>query len=98
MSTTTKKIIAWIAGVLLAAGVIGTTAYKVIVGETTTKDSLKQVATAAQQYATDTVTTVVKEKKNETKTIKQPNKVEEKTNVKVNEVKTEVKSTTEVKK
>jgi len=63
MSNTVKKIVAWIASILLAAGVIGITTYKVIVGETSTKDGLKQIATTAQQYASDTVGISTKDEK-----------------------------------
>lgn len=61
MNSTVKKIILWIAGVLLAAGVIGTTTYKLITGEETTKDALNKVSVSAQVYAADTVSQIVKE-------------------------------------
>lgn len=46
-----KKIISWIAGILVAAGILGATGYKLITGEEYKKDQAVKVEQAAAMYS-----------------------------------------------
>ena len=46
-----KKIISWIAGILVAAGILGAAGYKLITGEEYKKDQAVKVEQAAAMYS-----------------------------------------------
>lgn len=58
--TNIKKIISWIAGILVAAGILGAAGYKLITGEEYKKDQAVKVEQAAAMYSDGAETVVEK--------------------------------------